>query len=50
MFFNNLAGKNFSGKEYEDYNIALKGMCFHPGGIELYRDGKLIRQRTISNV
>ena len=28
MFFNNLTGKNFSGKEYEDYirHIALREM------------------------
>ena len=34
MFFNNLTGKNFSGKEYEDYirHIALREM-----GLELYR-------------
>lgn len=52
MFFNNLTGKNFSGKEYKDYirYIALKEMGFHPGGIELYRDGKLIRQGIIPNV
>ena len=52
MFFNNLTGKNFSGKEYEDYirHIALREMGFHPGSIEFYRDGKFIRQGIIPNV
>ena len=42
MFFNNLSGKNFSGKEYRDYvrNIAFGEMGFRPGTIELYCDGK----------
>ena len=33
MFFNNLSGKNFSGKEYRDYvrNIAFGEMGFRPG-------------------
>lgn len=52
MFFNNLTGKNFSGKEYEDYirYIALQEMGFQPGSIELYRDGKPIRQGIIPDV
>ena len=52
MFFNNLTGKNFSGKEYEDYIqcVALADMGFSPGVIELYRDGKPIRQGIILNV
>ena len=52
MFFNNLTGKSFGGKEYEDYirYIALQEMGFHPGSIELYRDGKVIRQGIIPNV
>lgn len=52
MFFNNLTGKNFSGKEYTDYirYIALQDMGFHPGAIELCRDGKVIRQGIIPNV
>lgn len=52
MFFNNLTGKNFGGKEYEDYirYIALQEMGFHPGSIELYRNGKVIKQGIIPNV
>ena len=44
MIFNNLCGKNFSGKEYLDYirNIAPE-MGFKTGRIELYRDGKLMK-------
>lgn len=44
MFFNNLCGKNFSGKEYQDYirNVAPE-MGFRPGRIELYRDGRLLK-------
>lgn len=44
MFFNNLCGKNFSGKEYRDYirNVALGEMGFKPGEISLYRDGKQV--------
>lgn len=35
MIFNNLCGKNFSGKEYRDYirYIALGEMGFKPGRI-----------------
>ena len=35
MFFNNLSGKNFSGKEYRDYvrNIAFGEMGFRPNSI-----------------
>ena len=49
MFFNNLSGKNFSGKEYRDYvrNIAFGEMGFRPGTIELYYDGKKVRTRTL---
>lgn len=49
MFFNNLCGKNFSGKKYRDYirYIALGEMGFHPGEIELYRDGVLVASGTI---
>lgn len=45
MIFNNLCGKNFSGKEYRDYirYIALGEMGFKPGRIELYRDEKLLK-------
>ena len=48
MFFNNLSGKNFSGKEYRDYvrNIAFGEMGFRPGTIELYCDGKKVRTGT----
>ncbi|OUP11482.1 hypothetical protein B5F34_02990 [Mediterranea sp. An20] len=44
MIFNNLCGKNFSGKEYRDYirNVAPE-MGFRPGRIELYRDGRLLK-------
>ena len=51
MFFNNLCGKNFSGKEYRDYirNIALGEMGFKPGEISLYRDGKQVRTGIIPN-
>ncbi|WP_026367400.1 hypothetical protein [Bacteroides sp. 14(A)] len=49
MFFNNLCGKNFSGKKYRDYirYIALGEMGFQPGEIELYRDGVLVASGTI---
>lgn len=49
MFFNNLCGKNFSGKEYHDYirNIALGEMGFKPGEISLYRNGKQVRTGII---
>ncbi|WP_300910804.1 hypothetical protein [uncultured Bacteroides sp.] len=49
MFFNNLCGKNFSGKEYRDYirNIALGEMGFKPGEISLYRNGKQVRTGII---
>ena len=49
MFFNNLSGKNFSGKEYRDYvrNIAFGEMGFRPGTIELYCDGKKVRTGTL---
>lgn len=49
MFFNNLSGKNFSGKEYRDYvrNIAFGEMGFIPGTIELYCDGKKVRTGTL---
>ncbi|MFS2996819.1 hypothetical protein AAH013_21160 [Phocaeicola dorei] len=49
MFFNNLSGKNFSGKEYRDYvrNIAFGEMGFRPGTIELYYDGKKVRTGTL---
>lgn len=49
MFFNNLIGKNFSGKEYRDYvrNIAFGEMGFRPGTIELYCDGKIVRTGTL---
>lgn len=49
MFFNNLCGKNFSGKKYRDYirYIALGEMGFQPGEIELYRDGVLVANGTI---
>ena len=52
MFFNNLTGKNFSGKEYEDYIrcVALADMGFSPGVIELCRNGKTIKQGVIPNV
>lgn len=51
MIFNNLCGKNFSGKEYRDYirNIAPE-MGFKPGQIELYRDGELIRTGIIPQI
>lgn len=51
MFFNNLCGKNFSGKEYRDYirNIALGEMGFKPGEISLYREGKQVRTGIIPN-
>ncbi|WP_294618520.1 hypothetical protein [uncultured Bacteroides sp.] len=51
MFFNNLCGKNFSGKEYRDYirNIALGEMGFKPGEISLYRNGKQVRTGIIPN-
>ena len=49
MFFNNLSGKNFSGKEYRDYvrNIAFGEMRFRPGTIQLYSDGKKVRSGTL---
>ena len=49
MIFNNLCGKNFSGKEYRDYirYIALGEMGFKPGRIELYRDGELLKSGYI---
>lgn len=49
MIFNNLSGKNFSGKEYRDYvrNIAFGEMGFRPGTIELYCDGKKVRTGTL---
>lgn len=49
MIFNNLCGKNLSGKEYLDYirYIALGEMGFKPGRIELYRDGKLLKSGCI---
>lgn len=49
MFFNNLCGKNFSGKKYRDYirYIALGEMGFQPGKIELYRGGVLVASGTI---
>ena len=49
MFFNNLSGKNFSGKEYRDYvrNIAFGEMGFRPGTIEFYFDGKKVRTGTL---
>ena len=49
MFFNNLSGKNFSGKEDRDYvrNIAFGEMGFIPGTIELYCDGKKVRTGTL---
>lgn len=52
MFFNNLTGKYFSGKEYEDYIrcVALADMGFSPGVIELCRNGKTIKQGVIPNV
>ena len=49
VIFNNLCGKNFSGKEYRDYirYIALGEMGFKPGRIELYRDGELLKSGYI---
>lgn len=49
MFFNNLNGKNFSGKEYRDYirNIAFGEMGFRPGTIELYCEGEKVRTGTL---
>ena len=52
MFFTNLTGKNFSGKEYEDYIrcVALADMGFTPGVIGLCRNGKSIKQGVIRYV
>lgn len=43
MFFNNLCGKNFSGKKYRDY---IKYIAF--GEIMLYRNGTLVRTGKIN--
>ena len=45
MIFNNLCGKNFSGKEYRDYirYIALGEMGFKAGLIGPYRDGEPLK-------
>lgn len=50
MFFNNLCGKNFSGKKYRDYikYIAFGEMGFKPGEIMLYRNGTLVRTGKIN--
>lgn len=49
MLFNNLSGKNFSGKDYEDYirNIVSGNIGIHSGNIELYKDGRIISQGII---
>ena len=48
MIFNNLIGKNLSGKEYKDYInfVAIPG-GFTPGVIEFYRDGVLVESGEI---
>ena len=46
MIFNNLCGKNFSGKEYRDY-IRYIALGVKPGRIELYRDGELLKSGYI---
>ena len=52
MFFNNLNGKNISGKEYRDYiqNIAYPQMGFVPGRISLYRNGELIKEAVLPDL
>ena len=49
MIFNNLCGKNFTGKKYKNYirHIAFEEMGFEPGTISYYRDGVLYRNGTI---
>ena len=49
MIFNNLCGRNFTGKEYKDYirHIAFVEMGLEPGTISHYRDGILYRNGTI---
>ena len=44
VIFNNLTGKNFTGKEYKDYItcVAILDMGFTYGKIEYYSDGILI--------
>lgn len=48
--FQNLCGKNFSGKKYRDYikYIAFGEMGFKPGEIMLYRNGTLVRTGKIN--
>lgn len=52
VIFNNLIGRNFSGKEYSNYirYIAVGSMGFSPGHIERCRDGEVINKGTIPNV
>lgn len=49
MIFNNLCGKNFSGKAYKDYirHIAFGEMGLKPGIVSHYRDGVLYKNGTI---
>ena len=44
VIFNNLTGKNFTGKEYKDYItcVAISDMGFTYGKIEYYSDGNLV--------
>lgn len=44
VIFNNLTGKNFTGKEYNDYIcfVAFRDMKFTEGEIQYYRDDNLV--------
>ena len=49
MIFNNLCGRNFTGKEYKDYikHIAFGEMGLKPGIVSHYRSGVLCKNGTI---
>lgn len=49
MIFNNLCGKNFSGKKYRDYikYVAYDSMGLKPDIVSYYRDGVLYKTCTI---
>jgi len=49
MIFNNLCGRNFTGKEYKDYirHIAFGEMGLEPGIVSYYQDGVLHQSGTI---
>lgn len=52
VIFNNLTGKNFTGREYHNYirYVAIGSIGFSPGHIEHCRNGKVMDKGTIPHV